>query len=251
VGFFDKRKLKAQVRAKGRIPPSHFNHFTIEGESRTDERFDRVRWDAISISASHLVRCIFEDVHAESVNLGGGLFQSTYRDCIFEGCDFAFGAIGDARFSHCSFKRCRLFHLFGTKLEMIDCSFAETRIEKAVFHGSFHAAVPGTATREKNEFTGNDLSTADLIDVDFRGGIDLSKQILPSGPEYIYVADTHRAAKIAHELIAELDPKSPDARRVESARKMLEYYHSTGQKQQLLRLSGCDGLTDRFRRKLS
>ena len=60
--------------------------------------------------------------------------------------------------------------------------------------------------RERNGFIGNDLSSADLVDVDFRGGIDLTKQILPSGPDYIYIADTGMAARIAGELAAELDP---------------------------------------------
>ena len=49
MGFFDKRKLKVKVVSKGRIPPSHVNHFVIKGETRADERFEKVRWDAISI----------------------------------------------------------------------------------------------------------------------------------------------------------------------------------------------------------
>jgi hypothetical protein len=251
VGLFDKQKAKVRARAVGRVPPSHVNQLTIDSESRTDVVFENVRWDVISVIASNLVRCTFKDVHAESVNLGDGLTQSTYTDCIFEGCDFAFGAIGNARFTRCSFNRCRLFNLLGTKLEMINCTFPETRIKKAVFHRIFASAVPGRAARNSNEFSGNDFSTADFIDVDFRGGIELATQVLPGGPEYIFVADTRLASELAHELNGELVQGSPDAKRLQSIRRMLEHDHSTGQKQQLLRLTGCDSLTDRFRKKLN
>ena len=82
--------------------------------------------------------------------------------------------------------------------------------------------------------------------MDFRGGIDLAKQILPTGPEYIYIADTQIAARITSELAAGLGPKSPDTKRVQSIQRMLEFYHSTGQKQQLLRLPGCKELKERL-----
>jgi uncharacterized protein YjbI with pentapeptide repeats len=249
VGLFDKRKLKVKVLSKGRFPRSHLNHFVIQGETRADERFEKVRWDAISISASKLVGCFFQDVHARSANFGGGHSQSMYTDCIFEDCDFVFGVIGNARFSRCRFNRCRLSHIFGTTLEMIDCSFPETRIEQAVFHGTSRATESGEAKRERNEFTGNDFSTADLVDVGFRGGIDLTKQVLPTGRDFVFVADMGRASTVAQE-IAELDSGSPDAKRARSIQKMLDFLSSSGQKQALLRLSGSEALADQFHKKL-
>jgi hypothetical protein len=60
----------------------------MKGEARKDERFEKIRWTVISISASQLDRCIFDDVHSESVNLGGGLTQPSYTNCIFQDCDF-------------------------------------------------------------------------------------------------------------------------------------------------------------------
>jgi hypothetical protein len=247
MGFFDKSKPKARARKVGKALPSHLNLFTMKGEARKDERFEKSRWTAISISASQFDRCIFDDVHSESVNLGGGLAQSTYTDCIFQDCDFVFGVIGNARFTRCRFVRSRLSHIFGTELEMIDCAFPETSIRTAVFHGASSAAQKESPARERNVFIGNDFSSADLVDMDFRGGIDLAKQSLPTGPEYIYIADTQMAARISSEFAAELGPKSPDTTRVQSIQRMLEFYHSTGQKQQLLRLSGCNELKERLR----
>jgi uncharacterized protein YjbI with pentapeptide repeats len=249
VGLFDKRELKIKVRKVGRIPPSNLSQLTIASETRTDQRFEKVRLDAISIHASRLIRCVFMDVHAKSVNLGGGLFQSTYTDCIFEDCDFVFGAVGNARFSRCRFNRCRLSHIFGTRLEMLDCSFPETRIEQAVFHGASLASVPGEVKRERNEFSGNDFSAADLVDVSFRGGIDLTKQALPTGRDYIFVADMGRASIVAQE-ISELNPGSSDAKRAQLIQRMLEFLSSSGQRQTLLRLSGFEALADQLREKL-
>jgi hypothetical protein len=101
--------------------------------------------------------------------------------------------------------------------------------------------------RERNGFIGNDFSSADFVDVDFRGGIDLTKQILPTGPDYIYIADTGMAAKIAAELATEFGPTSPDMKRAQSLQRMPEFYHSHGQKQQLLRLSGHNQLKEQLR----
>ena len=140
MGLFDKLKPKVRVRMVGKVSPAHLNRFTLKGEVRRDERFEKARWTAISISASQLDRCIFEDVHSESVNMGGGLTQSAYTDCVFQDCDFVFGAIGNARFTRCRFLRCRLSHFFGTQLEMIDCAFPETSIRHGVSWRFEHCA---------------------------------------------------------------------------------------------------------------
>ena len=91
---------------------------------------------------------------------------------------------------------------------------------------------------------------ADFADVDFRGGIDLTKQILPSGPDYIYIADTRMAASIAGKWAAAVAPTSPDSKRAKSLQGILEFYHSDGQKQQLQRLSECNELKERLRSRL-
>src|ERR1700733_818414 len=66
MGLFDKLKPKVRVRKVGKVSPAHLNHFTLTGEVRKDERFEKARWTAISISASQLERCIFDDVHSRN-----------------------------------------------------------------------------------------------------------------------------------------------------------------------------------------
>ena len=249
VGLFEKVKLRVNVRLRGRVPPSQSNHLTIESEARTDERFEKSRWDSISISNARLDRCVFVDIHTQSANFGGGRSQSIYTDCVFEACELVFGVIGNARFVRCRFNSCQLSHIFGTKLELIDCSFPGTKIEKAVFHGVFHAATLQEATRERNEFCGNDFSAADLVDVDFRGQIDLTNQLLPAGKDYVYVSDTRRASEVAR-LVAQLDSESPGGKRAVSIERMMKSYAASGQRQALLRLTDFEALAEQFRKEL-
>ena len=44
-----------------------------------------------------------------------------------------------------------------------------------------------TADRRGIEFAGNDFRDANLVDVGFRLGVDLTKQKLPTGDQYFYI----------------------------------------------------------------
>ena len=60
--------------------------------------------------------------------------------------------------------------------------------------------------REVNEFDGNDFSGADLLKVDFRGGIDLSRQRLPCGDDYLYLPDAAATIERALTLLPDQVP---------------------------------------------
>src|SRR5258708_159475 len=152
MGIFKDVKLKVAVRSRGRMPPSHDNGLILRSESRTDEHFEQARLSGISISSCHLTRCVFSDVHAESVSLGGGQSQSVYTDCVFNSCDFVFSAVGNVRLLGCRFEDCRLSHLLGNNLEAIGCSFPRTRIIKGVFNGKTvpSLVLPGYPARQSN-----------------------------------------------------------------------------------------------------
>jgi hypothetical protein len=71
---------------------------------------------------------------------------------------------------------------------MIDCVFSG-KLKRGLFNGTipeFHRKDLG---RTHNEFRGNDFREMELIDVGFRTGIDLTQQILPKGPQYLYLHD--------------------------------------------------------------
>jgi hypothetical protein len=43
MGLFDKLKPKVRVRMVGKVSPVHLNRFTLKGEVRKDERFEKAR----------------------------------------------------------------------------------------------------------------------------------------------------------------------------------------------------------------
>ena len=55
--------------------------------------------------------------------------------------------------------------------------------------------------RERNEFYRNDFSGADLVKADFRGGVDLTRQRLPTGGDYLYLPDAQAASERARSLL--------------------------------------------------
>jgi hypothetical protein len=89
----------------------------------------------------------------------------------FEAIDF-----GSARFERCSFRDVRLRKWLSFSSEFIDCVFAGD-IPEAAFLGRSPLR---STTRPQNEFRGNDFSSVRFGSVEFRGGIDLNLQRLPT-----------------------------------------------------------------------
>ena len=142
-----------------------------------------------------------------------------YTECSFDGSQLGGTGWGRARFVRCSFRNVRLRGLFGFDAEFVDCVFTGLA-EHCVFNGAPNtdldqvreladrmADLLGPAERAAlqrrideappdrtaNEFRGNDFSGMELIDVDFRDGIDLTAQRFPPGDEYAIVLDASAA----------------------------------------------------------
>jgi uncharacterized protein YjbI with pentapeptide repeats len=164
----------------------------------------------LSVGSSELTDCKFDRMRIES-------FTTTARAsvCMFVGCSFddshiALITSGFARFERCSFRGTNIGSWDSDSVELIDCVFSG-QIRRAMFWArpvtteqlldsdarfrAKHGLAPlsdayiAMAHRPINEFHGNDFSGADLVDVNFRAGIDLSRQTLPSGGDYIYLAE--------------------------------------------------------------
>jgi hypothetical protein len=112
----------------------------------------------------------------EAGSFGAGEKESVYEDCSFDGSEI-YGQPGIAKFYRCSFRNIRLDGFFSLAASFIDCVFSG-EIRGAVFYGSLPASNL-TYGQRQNEFFGNDFSDTLLVNVDFRDGIDLSKQRLP------------------------------------------------------------------------
>jgi uncharacterized protein YjbI with pentapeptide repeats len=206
----------------------------LEGEQLVGKDFSDRKLVGLTVIDSRLARCRFERMDVETACFGAGLLTSEYTECSFDGSKFAGTGWGRARFVRCSFRDVHLKGLFGFDAEFIDCVFTG-KAESVVFHGSpvesledvqaladevaelldpgeraalqaridraSRAEPRNSPDRSVNEFRGNDFRGMDLVDVDFRRGIDLTRQVLPAGEDYVLVADARAAVVRAREQV--------------------------------------------------
>lgn len=186
---------------------------------------------------SHLRACIFDHAQIQSAAFGSGRETSEYVECTFDGARMNMGPGGFSRFVRCSFHDVTIRNWICFTVEMIDCKFSG-RLETAIFNGTVPEDERGVIGRASNEFRGNDFSAMDLIDVGFRTGIDLTKQVLPLGEDYLYLPQAASAVAQAKSRVVEWS----DEQMRQGATTIiqgLEYELSGGQHQLLLRASDC------------
>lgn len=152
-----------------------------------------------SVAESRLTRCRFNEVRAPVGSLGGGYRATYYVDCHFDGMKLKKVLPGRATFLACSFQDVHIGEFYAQNAEFVDCVFSGT-LKKAIF-----SAVPleydERLGRKTNEYRGNDFSRAHFGDVSFRRGVDLGKQRLPVGPEYVYIGAADAAVARAEAAI--------------------------------------------------
>jgi hypothetical protein len=240
-------QIKTTVQNMGAIDTSGLNVLKLVGEALSSTTYENLKLDALSISESSLTRCTFKNIETRSASFGGGRKQSLYTDCVFEQCDFEVSVAGNARFIGCEFKSCKLVHIFGVALELIDCTFPSTTIRSSVFHGKVPADSPLSAYRKLNVFRDNDFSLSELIDTDFRGGIELVEHCMPRGRGYFFVDDIPRALHAAEVLANGLTEHS-DQKSLHKFTRRLTFAQNQGQKSTFLLTSELGALEDEWRR---
>ncbi len=193
-------RVKVEVRPGGRPPPRvviNRDHtggrFEVPQGGRvefqnvrfTDVDFRRLRFDLFVGSGSVFTGCDFRDVRFAAGHLGN-LSQTVYHACRFDRAHLAGVDPLYARFERCSFDDADLMQWRAFQAEFVECHF-RGRIVEAKFGGKLGdaAAARIQPPRIKNEFRGNDFRQATLVDCSFFDGIDLTAQLLPTGPEYI------------------------------------------------------------------
>ena len=173
----------------------HLEDAVFDGED-----FSGLRLTQFTATACVFRRCRFERCHLDQACFGGGTSPSEYINCTFDGSRITAIAPGVARFVGCSFRNCDIREFFGVAVEFVDCTFSG-RIKRALFHGTVPAYEGAQIGRATNEFHGNDFSGAKLLDVAFRGGIDLEKQRLPEGRGYAYIRRGEEAVERARRKV--------------------------------------------------
>lgn len=143
------------------------------GATTADERWDQLTWPA-----------------------------TLYRECVFARSRIPPRALfGNARFERCVFDGARLRDLVHThEAQFVECTF-RGKIQDTNFWGTptKHTAALG---RDRNAFTGNDFTGADLIDVAFKH-IDLYAQRFPGLPDYAVLDRVDQRVEVAPAAMAD------------------------------------------------
>jgi hypothetical protein len=193
--------VEIRARVKGRVDVPEDTYLTLDRTELVGETFAGRKLDQMNVSASSFTRCEFTDMRIGNWITGSGrTTATTYTDCVFDRSRIRFNPGGLARFERCSFRDVDLRDWMCFETELVDCLFAG-RMRRSFFNGSVREEFVAALGRTANEFTGNDFSGMDLIDVGFRTGIDLGRQRLPAGEQYLYLADAERALERAREQV--------------------------------------------------
>ncbi len=176
-------------------------------------------------------RCDFSRVRFAGRFLGAlGLGPvSTFRDCRFAQADLRHTDPGLARFERCDFEGARIHEWRVEAAEFVDCRLG-ARISQSFFFGR-PCGVWGRRVnppRAINEFRGNDLSGATLIDTSFCLGIDISAQRWPDDPAYIRLDRIGERIRQAREVVA----RWPNDVEREDALLILRLYSTDGFEEQ-------------------
>jgi hypothetical protein len=224
-------RVEARVVGQIKIDPNEIvklDHVEARG---TDYSGRKLRM--LGAIGSRLEHCRFNNAQVGDACFGAGREMSEYIECSFDGAR-VYHASGFARFVRCSFKNIDFCNWLSFGTEIIDCVFTG-RMQTCIFNGTVMKDFQSFLHRERNEFLGNDFSGVDFVDVTFRTGIDLTKQRLPSGPEYLYLPDA--AASVARAKSAAQHWDDSELRKqVLSFLESLYFELEGGQRQLLLRV---------------
>jgi len=181
--FFIKAKSKGKVNPATLGPRVDLKH----------EQMSRRDFSGQSDGYFGAVGCTFDDCDFSNMKLrqftfAGGREPTRYSRCKFDGSRIQHVIAGLARFESCSFLNVNITRLFSHAAEFVDCVFSGA-LRDSVIYGRVVEHYREATTRVVNEFSGNDFSAMRFIDVGFRQGVDLSRQRLPSGDDYLYLKD--------------------------------------------------------------
>ena len=226
--------MSFSARRVGHLDVSSQDQVVLSGQRLESQDFRGRRLLQFSAEGVRLERCAFDDAVIESASFGAGRVMSEYVGCSFSGAKIHMGPGGYARFVDCDFGNAVIENWFCFAVELVGCSFSG-RLRKVVFNGTVPPERREVARRSANQFAGNDFSRAKLVDVSFRAGIDLSRQHLPSGPEYTYLEEAGLAVRRAREAFDAWDDPAAKKRAMGVLRVMEEDV-AAGQSQFLIRV---------------
>jgi hypothetical protein len=188
----------------------------------------------LSISESIISDSRFERLNVECAVFGGGGLATVIEGCSFDHSRIRGGAIGRVRFVDCTFRDCELINWMCVGAEFLGCVFGGT-LRRMVFDATPRSATGILAGATLLQFARNDFSAADLVDVSFRGGIDLDLQVWPDDPAYCFITNPDLAVRLIRAKFREWDT---DGTRTEAwgIAGVIEFLRARGQSVQFYRL---------------
>lgn len=226
--------MRPSVRRVGHLDVSGHDRLVLSRQRLESQDFRGRHLLQFSAEGVRLEGCAFDDTVIESASFGAGRVTSEYVGCSFNGAKIRMGPAGYARFVDCIFGKAVIENWICFAVELVGCSFSG-RLRKAVFNGVVPPEMQDKAERSANQFERNDFSRAQLADVAFRTGIDLSRQLLPSGPGYTYLEDAGLAVRRAREEFNTWN--DPEAKkRAMGILRVMEEDVAAGQSQLLIRV---------------
>jgi hypothetical protein len=225
-----------EARETGQVSRAPSRSLVVEGKRLVNEDFSEKDLKYFCTIRSHFLRCSFREIQIEDASWGGGKRQSEYVECCFDGAKFRSAVPGSARFVRCTFRDVRIYEFYADRVELVDCVFSG-RIDGGYLNGTREGTRFRFFERRKNEICGNDFSQCDLRDFAFRTGVDLTRQKLPGGPQYLYLEDAGQALEKSRTVVASWEER--EIRRLATVLlDSVEMDLKAGQKQQFFRLPG-------------
>jgi hypothetical protein len=192
--------MEVHARTVGWEKPDPSKRLVLKNQTFVGEGFGNRRWSDYSITNCRFERCSFENLKSESGSWGAGKVMSTYVDCVFDGMKIDSMGSGNVRFERCSFEKVNIRDWWGFSLELVDCTFSG-KLTKVIINGTVPPEKAVYLGRTRNEIRGNDFTRAKFDTVEFRTGVNLSLQQLPTGPEYVFIEDAASATERARARI--------------------------------------------------
>jgi len=212
-GAFDFHGLDIELVHRLEFKRLDFESYDFSLASLNGVMFSKCSFDRCLFQRTHLApvlaygcefrNCRFVDCDLTGAVLGGKVGRDSGRiiDTEFRGGKFVEVVFSFPVITGCLFG-CDIIRVDFDGSQLTDCRFMG-KLDKVFFRRRTVDGVRFSRTIPENKMENVDFSEADLLDVDFRGGVDLTKCIFPSKPGTFLVLDGPRVfAKVRKEIVS-------------------------------------------------
>ena len=191
--------------------PEHLgDRVYIDRKTLIGADFSGMRVEGFEARGCKFRDCRFDGARIGQMHFAVGKEQTVYQNCSFDNVRIKYTTGLRVRIEGCSFKNVKIIGWSLRLCDLVNNTFTGT-MKAGKSGGSFWGApmlydrknfLPPfllifPSRKRTNEFRGNDFSGCTIVGMDFRRGVDLRLQKLPTGYDYIYMEDGKRALEQA------------------------------------------------------